>query len=131
MASHCGALVVFRRLWFPQQRSIRGQGDDRCRRCRVPSGRCGLQTGVRCWHEDGQRSGGRTDRLCGKRARKQRAPTTTPPPVTLALARPAPFDSFLLYSCQSLPLVELTLRRRIKSHLLFAGIIRSSQFSPR
>jgi len=25
----------------------------------------------------------------------------------------------------------LTLRRRIKSHLLFAGIIRSSPFSPR
>jgi len=27
--------------------------------------------------------------------------------------------------------VELTLRRRIKSHLLFAGIIRSSPFSQR
>jgi len=26
---------------------------------------------------------------------------------------------------------SLTLRRRIKSHLLFAGIIRSSPFSPR
>jgi len=28
-------------------------------------------------------------------------------------------------------LKPLTLRRRIKSHLLFAGIIRSSPFSPR
>jgi len=28
-------------------------------------------------------------------------------------------------------LMALTLRRRIKSHLLFAGIIRSSPFSPR
>ena len=28
-------------------------------------------------------------------------------------------------------IVVLTLRRRIKSHLLFAGIIRSSPFSPR
>jgi len=27
--------------------------------------------------------------------------------------------------------LPLTLRRRIKSHLLFAGIIRSSPFSPR
>jgi len=27
--------------------------------------------------------------------------------------------------------ISLTLRRRIKSHLLFAGIIRSSPFSPR
>jgi len=32
----------------------------------------------------------------------------------------------LLYKCE-----RLTLRRRIKSHLLFAGIIRSSPFSPR
>ena len=29
------------------------------------------------------------------------------------------------------PAPLLTLRRRIKSHLLFAGIIRSSPFSPR
>jgi len=31
--------------------------------------------------------------------------------------------------CEKAP--DLTLRRRIKSHLLFAGIIRRSPFSPR
>jgi len=33
--------------------------------------------------------------------------------------------------CGVIALEALTLRRRIKSHLLFAGIIRSSPFSPR
>ena len=41
--------------------------------------------------------------------------------VTLTLGQPVMYRDRLL----------LTLRRRIKSHLLFAGIIRSSPFSPR
>ena len=37
----------------------------------------------------------------------------------------------IITSPKRLSLASLTLRRRIKSHLLFAGIIRSSPFSPR
>lgn len=109
---------MFRRLWFLHKRSIRGQGYDRCKRCRVPSGRCGRQIGVRCWHEDGQKSGGDQPTDCAEReqgSNEPRAPATTSPPVTLASARPAPVDSILLYSCQSLPFGLVThIRAKIR-----------------
>jgi hypothetical protein len=91
-------IVVFRRLWFPQKRS-KGPSERQVREMPRPLGPLRPADRRQVLARGRATAGGQPTDGAGRK--EPRDPTTTPPPVTLALARTAPVDSILLYSRQT------------------------------